>query len=235
MCDVSVTDATKQTLGLAPTARMPIVCGQCSKSIGPDDKQHALTCPADNHKGKTARHDAIVRELKQLVEEAGGSAVLEPRELDRRSRKRPDLDVWLLNNHAWLDVSVTHAFAPSRRGRGDVIANAAAVKSSKYEKMVEDSDEAVQFVPFAMGSYGEMSAEANRWLQQLAETAQATGKGEAGAWRRAAQRRLTIVLQRQNGTITRQWLTKHHLKAEQVQRVMEAQRLLAHDAPARSQ
>jgi hypothetical protein len=224
MSDLEVADAVKQRLGLAPTVNMPEMCGRCSKPIGPQDPYHPLTCVPDTGRGKTTRHNDLAREIQRAIQDAGGSAELEPKRRDPESKKRVDLDVWLGDENLWIDVTCVHALAPSNINRKDPIESAAGFKERKYSNMVERQEGLIKFVPFVTDTYGKLGSEAVEFIDKLATFAQANGRGDADCFRGDLMDRLAICLQQNNSRITRNWLTEMRHKATCEGRVKDAQR-----------
>jgi hypothetical protein len=230
MFDAEVTDAVKRALGLPPAsaAAMPSTCGQCQTILGPHDPWHPLTCVSNSATGKTGRHDHIVRDLKAAIEEAGGSAVQEPRGLDLKSNKKPDLDA-MLDENWWVDAVVKHADAPSYLLRpGDCLEQAEKQKRDKYAEMVAEAGYRVKFVPFALDTFGRLGKEAQAFVDRICRFAQENGVvSDANKFKSSLLQRLSITLQKHNSKITRRWLVDERWRAKKTRAMRELARAAA--------
>jgi len=226
MSDSEVSDAVRRALGRppAPANAMPSTCGQCQTMIGPQDPWHPLTCVSNTATGKCGRHDGIVRELKTAVEEAGGSAVQEPTGLDLKSKKKPDLDI-MADGNLWLDAVIRHSQAPTYMQRGgDCLKQAEKFKRDKYHEMVESAEHPVQFVPFAVDTFGRLGGDAQAFIEKLSAFAQANGVMSAKKFKRLLLNRLAIVLQKHNSAISRRWLVDERWRAKKLSAMRELER-----------
>ena len=230
MSNAEVSDAVKRALGLppAPAAAMPSTCGQCKTLIGPHDPWHPLTCVSNSATGKVGRHDGLVRDLKSAIEEAGGSAVQEPRGLDLKSNKKPDLDA-MTDENLWIDAVVKHADAPSYLLRaGDCLEQAEKQKREKYAEMVADAEYKVKFVPFAVDTFGRLGKEAQALVDRISQFAQQNGVvSEANKFKSTLLQRLAITLQKHNSKITRRWLVDERWRAKKTRAMRELARAAA--------
>jgi hypothetical protein len=93
-------------------------------------------------------------ELARWCRRAGGTALAEPRDLDLRSDRRPDIDVTLGGDHFIIDVSIKHPLAQSYVGQDPeaVVRRAESSKEQKYGEV--GHQQGATFVPFIMTTMG---------------------------------------------------------------------------------
>jgi len=209
-----------------------MTCGQCKTMIGPHDAWHPLTCVNNTATGKAGRHDALVRELKVAVEEAGGSAVQEPTGLDLKSKKKPDLDI-MADDNTWLDAVVKHSQAPTYLQRSsDCLKQAEKAKRDKYREMVEAAAHPVHFVPFAIDTFGRLGEEAQAFLKKLSAFALANGAtDDAKKFEKRLRDKLSIILQKHNSKITRRWIVDERWRAKKNRVIRQIQQAAAQNQP----
>ena len=167
-------NATRLRLGLPPTEYPPSRCAKCSSGDFQADAWHALACGSLRGSTHTNRHNKVVRLLSQWINRLGGISHIEPRNLDRDSERRPDIDASLGGKRFLIDVTILHPTARSNvadgaRGPLALARSAAQEKSEKYAPMARHNK--ATFVPFAVETYGGICDEANDFVRDLIKMA----------------------------------------------------------------
>ena len=158
---------------------VPSFCRACHAQIDPNGI-HLFSC-VHYRQLLTHRHDAIVRDLKELASQAGVQAQDKNLTLfrveDEEDGHRPDL---LLKNHGtngrdlYLDITVSHPTCSSYVGsaskeRGFTIMKKIKEKNDKYKQKCENLGHC--FLPLAFESYGLASKDVVEVISSLAEKA----------------------------------------------------------------
>jgi len=160
-------------LGLPPQQRMPLHCA-CHKPNGQYafDPWHALSCESEKATSVTDRHDDVKLALARWASRLGARVKIEPRRLDRNSKKRPDLMVEIAGQCFLIDVTVWHPLAPSHvsacaRDEESVLKQAEAKKLGDYSGIAEDMK--AEFFPFAVETTGRLGTGAMAFIKKLIE------------------------------------------------------------------
>ena len=96
----------------------------------------------------------------------------EPRDLDLRSERRPDIEVTLGAESFHIDVSIKHPLAPTYAGKDPevVVRRAEASKEQKYGEVAREAGAA--FIPFIMTTYGGVGAKALAFVAKIIKRGQ---------------------------------------------------------------
>ena len=165
-------------LDVDPCDDLPRICPTCSKSL--DKPDHFLHCfqrgPAK------VRHDQIAFLILYFCKQAGllaYSCDLDKRSIrvDPDSNKRPDVHIIFPDEQILVDVSVTHAPAPTYAHAGQ--SRLGAAKRRIKEKMKKFDKEAkmlgCSFVAFVLETHGAVSDPAKELLSKIAKFAKHSG------------------------------------------------------------
>ena len=172
LSDLQVSINERLHLGLPPEHRMPLHCA-CYKPNGQYDFDpwHGLSCQDERATSVTKRHDDVKMAIARWATRLGATDVKsEPRNLDRKSKKRPDLRIEIAGQCYLIDVTIRHPLAPSHvdqcaRDEEKVLAEAEADKHRDYDRLAEDMK--AQFVAFAVETTGRLGKEAMAFIRSF--------------------------------------------------------------------
>jgi len=163
--------AARLRLGM-PVHPVGDTCSGCNKPwLEVGDGWHSLSCVAGSGRLMKARHDDVVTILSRFANMIGVVNLTEPAHLSATDGKRPDVEFHLPDSQLLIDVTISHASAPSYRRtvaqhgvdrHGD---DRATVKSDKYASIAESND--MQFDPFVLLTSGGWDDSAKRVLRKL--------------------------------------------------------------------
>lgn len=175
--NVQVSINERLRLGLKPEPQLPVHCA-CWTPNGQyaHDPWHGLCCPAERARSVTRRHDDVVLAVARWASRLGARVRIEPRGLDNKSRRRPDILIEIGGHCFMLDVTVYHPLAPSHVAscarREESILEAAEADKHSYYRDLADHIKA-EFIPFAVETTGRLSSQAMAFVKILISQAAA--------------------------------------------------------------
>ena len=149
------------------------------------------------HISKAQRHDGVVNSLAWCLRSGLKlSPEVEPKHLDNRGKRRPDISVSVADKHYLVDVAVVHSFGvgqvDSRRKGLEYVEDAEKRKRKRYEDIASEMQaEVIPFVVDATGVWGPSAT--TRWVSELLN--KAAEEGFIGEWEvREEKRRIRFAV-----------------------------------------
>jgi hypothetical protein len=219
--------AGRHRLGLGVPSRLPMPPCTCGEGLAAA-ADHAMACKL-NAGWATMRHDNWISVWRRVLSAAGLVSCLEPlyHLLFAASdalgaaagQRRGDLLTVLPDGRVLvLDCVVTHPAAATyvqeaSRTTGSAAAGAERRKRQQVRAFADGS--AFEFTPLACESYGRLGLEASRFLSELGDIVESSGRGSKAAFVRNARTELSVALCRGN---SRMYYSSLSLVAQRVGR-----------------
>ena len=208
LCNLDMQLAVRLRLGMK-SAGDRVWCRRCQRQVD-SDCDHAHCCRGNS----TIRHNRLRDLFYTLLQRAGFDALTEQEEPSLRHR--PDLRVshGLAPTPPYLDVSVTHAIAPSANLRRNAEGPDAATRAAWDDKFAREYAPlpprmAFRLLPAVCTSYGGWHPATRRFLQECAARVAAANaalpcsdtlaRGVLQGW----VTRLSVGVQRENAAMVR--------------------------------
>ena len=181
MSDTEYRLSARLNLGLQPidgTAALPDTCPLCKKqNTIRDDPWHFLSCEMLHRGEVNVRHDSVSSALYHCALTMGVPARLEPRGLDPKSDKRPDLLLSLPGRRIITDIAIVHPLAPGRVRYKESHTTLGSARRMETRKRRHYADLVTmhhyQLHPFVMEKCGGMAPAAVRLVKIMAEAGEA--------------------------------------------------------------
>lgn len=185
--------AARLRLGLDPYSPLPKSCFICSNNAELPEPQfrsprmnskassinalesnpyHHLCCRALLSTHLTARHDLIKHCIARFAKRALIDVAIEPRKLDPNSCRRVDLQLFIENQTALVDVSLVHPTAPSNVRLASSRSDPSASLNRRAQSKIQHHASAARFqhskfIPFVVESFGGFHSDCFRLLQLI--------------------------------------------------------------------
>jgi hypothetical protein len=210
LSDTEYAIAARLNLGLPPFPDMdnlPEHCPLCVHRVTKqpislrEDPWHHLTCTAMSSSEGNTRHNEVADVLQHTALLLGAQAKREVQGIDRKSKVRPDLQIFFPGRMLLTDVVVSHPITASRiRQRGSSTKAAQLEKRTKYSNV--SAQLGAELLPFSVGTYGGLADDAMKLVQALGEE----GEETMGAWTKEEIVRYTlsviaVTIQRGNARV----------------------------------
>jgi hypothetical protein len=164
--NVAMVVALRHRLGLPYFDNLPAQCFCCFSPLTPD---HFHCCSKMHKTAMNERHDYIKYKLESLCRPFG---YVEDEPHVPGCNLIADACIDTFAGSHYIDVSFVHRTAPSYRNRNGMRARVAK-KVRDYEEKVKAAH--AKFVPFVLGSYGEMHNRALKFFTEIAGAAVLSG------------------------------------------------------------
>ena len=204
----------RHRLGLpyAPT-NLPGVDCPCGQHIPRGDPDHPMSCKTSAGE-RNVRHNQVANTVRRICHRAGIATSSEPplRHLRRntaphqRDRDGDRGDILIILPRATVtDIAVVHPAAPSHRAVAAVTpgATARAKDTDKIRHYRRNDNNAYDFIPFTVESFGRLSPKAMELLNTLATAAAGASDVEKGDFVTNALREISVALCRGNARVYR--------------------------------
>ncbi len=183
-------------LDLPLASVMPKNCA-CGAVLAAKSRCHLMTCKHQRGNGHIQRHDAVLKVIQNAINNAGGRAYVQVRDLSDAKRLRPDLECAIGDKNLLADVQVIHPATRSRLRQRQPTANAAREKSAKYRALYGEQKAHADFVPLIFETYGGFGKSARDFCSRVSEQAVASGFSSRRAVASLISR-VAIAIQRGN-------------------------------------
>ncbi|HEY4385420.1 MAG TPA: hypothetical protein VGN34_13255, partial [Ktedonobacteraceae bacterium] len=210
LSDTEYAIAARLNLGLTPFPDMdnlPEHCPLCVNKVTKErislraDPWHHLVCTAMMNGEVNTRHNEIADVLQHTALLLGAQAKREVQGLVRKSKVRPDLQIFFPGRMLLTDVVVSHPITASRvKNRGSSTKAAQLEKRTKYSSV--SAQLGAELLPFSVATYGGLADDAMKLVHALGEE----GEETMGAWSKEEIIRYTlsvtgIAIQRGNARV----------------------------------
>src|SRR6185437_10579843 len=196
LSDTEYAIAARLNLGLPPFPDMdnlPEHCPLCVHLVTKqpislrEDPWHHLTCTAMTSSEGSTRHNEVADVLQHTALLLGAQAKREVRGLVKKSKVRPDLQIFFPGRMLLTDVVVSHPITASRvQKRGSSTKAAQLGKRAKYASV--SAQLGAELLPFSVATYGGLADDAMKLVQALGEE----GEEAMGAWSKEEIIRYTL-------------------------------------------
>jgi hypothetical protein len=152
-----------------------------------EDPWHHLVCTAMMNGEANTRHNEVADVLQHTALLLGAQAKREVRGLGRKSKIRPDLQIFFPGRMLLTDIVVSHPITASRLQQRGSFTNAAQLdKRKKYSSI--SAQLGAELLPFSVATYGGLADDAMKLVQALGEE----GEEAMGAWSKEEIIRYTL-------------------------------------------
>ena len=145
-----------------PKERMGAVCGYCKKRSA-HSPLHFITCQAARKAKMWIRHFQVVWLIASYARVAGIPLTVEPKHLQDKSNKRPDIDMFVRLMRKLVDVTIRCSAGKS--DPDSAFEAAENEKSRKYAQMARECG--ADIVTLAFDAFGGWSNQSSKFLDDL--------------------------------------------------------------------